>query len=106
MKLVTIDPRRIELADYGVLHLSPRPGTNAARHARARARRRRATGCVDHDFLDARTEGYEDASQELLADYTPEDVERITGVPAADLERAAHIYARGRRTPASRGASA
>ena len=29
-KLVTIDPRRIELADYGVLHLSPRPGTNAA----------------------------------------------------------------------------
>jgi anaerobic selenocysteine-containing dehydrogenase len=27
---VTIDPRRIELADYGVLHLSPRPGTNAA----------------------------------------------------------------------------
>ena len=30
MKLVTIDPRRIELSDYGVLHLSPRPGTNAA----------------------------------------------------------------------------
>ena len=30
MRLVTIDPRRIELADYGVLHLSPRPGTNAA----------------------------------------------------------------------------
>ena len=30
LKLVTIDPRRIELADYGVLHLAPRPGTNAA----------------------------------------------------------------------------
>jgi formate dehydrogenase major subunit len=29
-KLVTIDPRRIELADVGVLHLAPRPGTNAA----------------------------------------------------------------------------
>ena len=29
-RLVTIDPRRIELADYGVLHLAPRPGTNAA----------------------------------------------------------------------------
>jgi formate dehydrogenase major subunit len=26
MQLVTIDPRRIELSDYGVLHLSPRPG--------------------------------------------------------------------------------
>ena len=30
LKLVTIDPRRIELADYGELHLAPRPGTNAA----------------------------------------------------------------------------
>src|ERR1700694_3531898 len=30
LRLVTIDPRRIELADYGVLHLAPRPGTNAA----------------------------------------------------------------------------
>ena len=30
LKLVTIDPRRIELSDYAVLHLSPRPGTNAA----------------------------------------------------------------------------
>ena len=29
-RLVTIDPRRIELADYGALHLAPRPGTNAA----------------------------------------------------------------------------
>ena len=30
LKLVTIDPRRIELADYAELHLAPRPGTNAA----------------------------------------------------------------------------
>src|SRR5579871_1032465 len=30
LQLVTIDPRRIELSDYGVLHLAPRPGTNAA----------------------------------------------------------------------------
>ncbi len=90
-KLVTIDPRRIELADYGVLHLSPRPGTNAAvmlglAHVVAR------DGLVDRAFLDARTEGY-DAVEDLLADYTPGDVERISGVRAADLQRAAHIYA-------------
>ena len=29
---------------------------------------------------------------ELLAAYTPEAVEEITGIPAADLEAAAHIY--------------
>jgi len=90
MKLVTIDPRRIELSDYAVLHLSPRPGTNAAvmlgmAHVVAR------DGLVDHAFLAARTEGYEEV-RALIADYTPADVERISGVPAADLEAAAHIY--------------
>ena len=30
LKLITADPRRIELADYGQLHLGMRPGTNAA----------------------------------------------------------------------------
>ncbi|MCW3008272.1 MAG: fdsA [Solirubrobacterales bacterium] len=90
MRLVTIDPRRIELADYGVLHLSPRPGTNAAvvlglAHVIAR------DGLVDQDFVDARTDGF-DALLDLIADYTPQDVERISGVPAADLEEAARIY--------------
>jgi formate dehydrogenase major subunit len=91
MKLVTIDPRRIELADYGVLHLSPRPGTNAAvmlgiAHVIER------DGFVDRAFVDARTEGFE-ALLELLPAYAPEAVEAISGVPAADIEAAAHVYA-------------
>ncbi len=94
MKLVTIDPRRIELSDYGVLHLSPRPGTNAAvmlglAHVVAR------DGLVDEAFVARRTEGYEDV-QELLAAYPPEEVSTITGIAAADLEAAAHIYAEAR----------
>ena len=91
LRLVTIDPRRIELSDYAVLHLSPRPGSNAAimlglAHVVAR------DGLIDRPFLEARTEGW-DAVEDLLADYTPADVQRISGIPAADLERAAHIYA-------------
>jgi formate dehydrogenase major subunit len=91
MKLVTIDPRRIELADYGVVHLSPRPGTNAAvvlglAHVVAR------DGFVDHEFIARRTEGFGEV-EELIALYPPEVVEEISGVPAADLEAAAHIYA-------------
>jgi formate dehydrogenase alpha subunit len=94
LKLVTIDPRRIELADYGVLHLSPRPGTNAAivlglAHVIAR------DGLVDQAFVDERTEGL-DAFLDLIADYAPADVQRISGVPAADLEEAARIYGRAR----------
>jgi formate dehydrogenase major subunit len=100
-KIITIDPRRIELADYGVLHLSPRPGTNAAvllglAHVVHR------DGMLDADFIANRTEGF-DAYVELLSSYTPADVEEITGIPAADLERAAHIYAEGEASSFSWG---
>jgi formate dehydrogenase major subunit len=101
MALVTIDPRRIELADYGVLHLAPRPGTNAAvmlglAHVVLR------DGLVDDDFIAARTEGFE-AAQALVADYDPAEVQRITGIPAADLETAAHIYGEAQRACISWG---
>ncbi|WP_199223812.1 formate dehydrogenase subunit alpha [Paraconexibacter algicola] len=90
MQLVVIDPRTIELVDHAALHLAPRPGTNAAvmlglAHVLHR------DGYVDHDFVGARTEGLDELVA-LLADYDPAEVERITGVPAADLERAARIY--------------
>jgi len=91
LRLVTIDPRRIELADYGVLHLSPRPGTNAAVML-GLCHVVRRDGLVDRAFIDARTESYE-ALEELLESYSPEATSAITGVPAADLEEAAHIYA-------------
>ncbi len=89
-KLVTIDPRRIELADYGAIHLAPRPGTNAAVvlglcHVVHR------DGLLDEEFVAARTEGYE-AVAELLDSYAPTAVQEITGIPAADLEAAAHLY--------------
>jgi formate dehydrogenase major subunit len=89
-QLVTIDPRRIELADVGALHLSPRPGTNSA-VALGLCHVVRRDGLTDADFIAERTEGYE-GIQELLEAYTPEAVEEITGIPAAHLERAAHIY--------------
>lgn len=90
LQLVTIDPRRIELADYGVLHLSPPPGTNAAvmlglAHVVLR------DGLVDEEFVEQRTEGWPEVI-DLLADYSPAAVRRITGIATADLERAAHIY--------------
>src|SRR5215212_481777 len=57
LKLITADPRRIELADYGELHLGNRPGTNAAllnglAHVVIR------DGLVNRAFVEERTEGY------------------------------------------------
>jgi formate dehydrogenase major subunit len=95
LKLITADPRRIELADYGQIHLGIRPGTNAAllnglAHVVVR------DGLVDRGFVESRTEGVE-ALEEMLTAYTPEAVEEITGVPAADIVAAAHMYAEADR---------
>lgn len=91
LQLITIDPRRIELSDYGVLHLSPRPGTNAAVML-GLAHIVHREGLIDRAFIDARTEGFDDALT-ILADYDPDEVQRITGISAADLETAALVYA-------------
>jgi formate dehydrogenase major subunit len=95
LRLITADPRRIELADYGELHLANRPGTNAAllnglAHVVIR------DDLVDQEFVAARTDGFE-AVAEVVSAYTPENVEEITGVPAMDIERAAHLYAEAER---------
>jgi formate dehydrogenase major subunit len=95
LKLITADPRRIELADYGQLHLGNRPGTNAAllnglAHVIIR------DGLVDRAFVEGRTEGYEEVAA-LVEAYTPEAVEEITTVAAPDIVAAAHLYARAER---------
>jgi formate dehydrogenase alpha subunit len=99
--LITADPRRIELADYGVLHCSVRAGTNAAflnglAHVLIR------DGLIDPDFVAERTEGFEELAA-LTESYTPAEVERITGVPAADVERAANLYGEAERASISWG---
>ncbi|HET9094628.1 MAG TPA: formate dehydrogenase subunit alpha [Solirubrobacteraceae bacterium] len=89
-QLITIDPRRIELSDYGVLHLAPRPGTNAA-VVLGLSHVLRRDGLTDPDFIAQRTTGYAEL-EALLDAYSPPVVEEITGIPAADIERAAHLY--------------
>src|SRR6201996_5159465 len=89
-QLITIDPRRIELADYGAIHLAARPGTNAA-VVLGLCHVVRRDGLVDEGFVAARTEGWE-ALEELLEGYDPAAVEEITAVPAAELEAAARLY--------------
>jgi formate dehydrogenase major subunit len=89
-RLVVCDPRRTELADYADVHLRPRPGTNVALF-NGLAAELIATGLIDEEFIAARTEGFEEL-RELAADYAPERVEEICGVPAADLRFAARLY--------------
>jgi len=95
LKLITIDPRRIELADYGELHLAPRAGTNAA-VVLGMAHVLERDGLTDPTFIAERTEGY-DTLGELLEHYPPATVHEISGIPATDIEAAAHLYGEARR---------
>ena len=89
-KLIVVDPRRVELTGYADVHLRGRPGSNVAVF-NGLAHVLLADGFADEVFLAERVDGL-DQLRELLGEYTPEAVEEISGVPANDLVRAAHIY--------------
>jgi assimilatory nitrate reductase catalytic subunit len=89
--VVVIDPRRTATVRAGTLHLPASPGTDAVvanglLHVMVR------DGLVDHAYVRDRTECFDEV-RALVAAYWPERVERISGVPQRDLERAAHLLA-------------
>ena len=51
-----------------------------------------AEGLVDSAFVAAHTEGFA-AVEAAVAGYTPEEAERVTGVPAEDIRWTARRYA-------------
>ena len=88
-KLIVSDPRRTPTARLADLHLALTPGTDAALangilHVAIRAR------LIDPAFIAGRTVGWEAVRRSVASDW-PDRVERITGVPARDIERAAHM---------------
>jgi len=93
-RLIVIDPRRIELVKYADVFLQLRPGTNVAVY-NGLAHVILRDGLEDRAFVEARAEQLE-AYRTHIAAYTPERVEAISGVPAEELERAAHLYAQTR----------
>jgi predicted molibdopterin-dependent oxidoreductase YjgC len=91
-KLIVINPRRIDMCDYADIWMRPQPGTDVAL-LNGLANVIVAEGLTDSDFVDNRTEGFDEWA-EVVAQYSPERVEQITGVPAEDIRQAARVYAR------------
>jgi formate dehydrogenase major subunit/formate dehydrogenase alpha subunit len=89
--LVVADPRAIWLTKIARRHLQLRPGTdvwllNAMLHTIL------AEGLEKREFIAAHTEDFE-AVREVVARYTPEEAERVTGVPAEAIRATAREYA-------------
>jgi formate dehydrogenase alpha subunit len=92
VKLIIINPRRIDMCDYADLWLRERPGTDVAL-LNAMAKVILDEGIADESFIHDRTEGFQEW-QKVVDKYDLEYAEKITGVPAADIAEAARIYAR------------
>lgn len=94
-RLVCVDPRRTNVARRASVHLPIRNGTNLAL-MNALAHELIARGWVDADYVAAHTVGYEQLER-LTAEATPAWAAAICGVPAADIEAAAEIFATSER---------
>jgi formate dehydrogenase major subunit len=94
--LIVMDPRRPEMARYAHHYVRFKPGTDVALlngllHVILRE------GLQDPVFIADRTEGFE-GLRETVGHYSPDVVEKITGVPAATVEEIARLYGRSRRS--------
>ncbi|MCB2063040.1 MAG: formate dehydrogenase subunit alpha, partial [Novosphingobium sp.] len=100
-KLIVIDPRRIDLVRSPHIeaahHLPLRPGTNVA-VLTAMAHVIVTEGLVDEQFVRERceTDAFEEWARFVAEErHSPEFLEEVTGVPAADLRAAARLFATG-----------
>ena len=90
-KLIVVDPRRIRLTRFADLWVRQKVGTDVAwingmMHVILRE------NLHDAQFVEARTENFEELKK-TVEKYTPQYVEEITGIAAADIEAAARLYA-------------
>ena len=90
-KLIVIDPKEIDMAKYAEIYAAQYPGTDVA-----------VLNCLMHviikngweakEYIKERTEGFEELKAEVLKEkYSPENVEKISGIPAEKLEKIAEL---------------
>ncbi|NQV28133.1 MAG: molybdopterin-dependent oxidoreductase, partial [Rhodopirellula sp.] len=95
-KLIMVDVRRHDLADFATHFAQIKPGTdvafyNGVMHTLI------AEGLVDQDYIATFTEDFEELKTLLLADYSPEVASKICGVPADEIRAIARTI--GETTP-------
>ncbi|SDI60958.1 formate dehydrogenase subunit alpha [Nonomuraea jiangxiensis] len=99
-KLIVADPRKIDLVRSPHIqaehHLPVRPGTNVAL-INAMSHVVVTEGLVDREFVEERCEDFAEWERFISApEHSPEAVESITGIPAAELRAATRLYASAR----------
>jgi formate dehydrogenase alpha subunit len=93
-KVIVLDPRKNQIGHWADIYYSFRPGSDVAIF-NALMNVIIAEGLQDAAFIAERTEDFE-ALRLLVADYTPEKVAEISGIPAEGLREIARTYAKGK----------
>ena len=89
-KLIVIDPRQIEMAQFAEHYLQLNPGTDVVLF-QALAHVVVNEDLIDKPFIESRVEGFEEYKSSLDP-FTPEYAEEICGVSADDIRNAARLY--------------
>ncbi len=99
--LIVIDPRRIGLTQHATVHLQLRPGTNVALLDMF-IYYLIQEGLVDEDFVQQRTEGFEEFKLAAL-NIDLDKLEAVTGVDRQQVREAAQIYGQADKAMAFHG---
>ena len=86
---MVVDPRPTYTSEHADVHLMPRVGTNIA-VLNGILKQVIENGQVDVDFIQKSTTGFAEL-EKMVSKWTPELVERVTGIPAKQLIAAADI---------------
>lgn len=89
-RLIVIDPKRIGLADYATIYARQRCGSDVAvlngiMHVIIK------NGWEDRAYIDERVEDYDEFKAEIEK-YSPECVEKISGIPASTIAEIAEMF--------------
>jgi len=94
-KIVVVDPRKTKWETWANLWLRPVPGTDIA-WINGLIRLLIEKGAVSKEFIGSKTEGFE-TLRFSVARFSPEAVKEMTGIPPAELEAVARLYAQSKR---------
>lgn len=89
VKIIVVDPRKTDSANFADLHLQLIPGTDIILY-NAIARCLYKRGLTDDDFIKNHTEGFT-AYKEQIFSISIKEASRICGVPESDIRKAADI---------------
>ena len=89
VKIIVIDPRKTDSANFADLHLQLIPGTDVVLY-NAIGRRLYKRGLIDEKFIKRHTQGFEDYKKVILGTNLKK-ASKITGVSQDDIEKAAEM---------------